>query len=75
MMNLAYPIRHGDGIPMMKMGWRYRAVIIIIIIIPAECLAHGQYFPPAVLVTEVGQRMLHFRQPADFCFSTNIPLT
>lgn len=51
MMNLAYPIRHGDGIPMMKMAWHYRAVIIITI--PAECPAHGQYSPRAVLVTEV----------------------
>ena len=52
MMNLAYPIRHGDGIPMMKMGWRYRAAIIITI--PAEeGPVHGQYSPRAVLVTEV----------------------
>lgn len=52
MMNPAYLIRHGDGIPMMKMEWRYRAVIIIITI-PAECPAHGPYFPPVVLAIEV----------------------
>lgn len=51
MMNLAYPIRRGDGILMMKTGWRYRAVIIITI--PTECPTHGQYFPPVVLLTEV----------------------
>lgn len=52
MMNLAYPIRRGDGIPMMTTGWCYRAVIIIITIL-AECPAHGPYFRPVVLVTEV----------------------